>query len=399
MLSKIINKQICQKNRISYLLFDKNFVLLDYNEGVEDIIDDSYSLRYGVDVRELVYDFVGLEEEILELEKNKNKVLSFPMIKKQGNFYDLDIETLEADKKETFLIAYYTQKSKKSLEYIEMIKKINKKTLHFETSDKKYKEQINNRLISFHVNKDGFITECNDAFCYYFNIEEDNVLNTHFSNFFRTRESDLNKEESVIFTTKNANNKEVYFHANILPLKREEYIYENLVLCQDISYLKEVNKQLEYVSEFDTLTGLPNRTYLLKHIDKAIGKNKPFLLCIIDFNNFKKINEEHGHHAGDMLLKHFAKITGEIIRKEDILARLRGDEFIVMFNISKKVKNIDATIKRIEEIPSKYPLAYTEEDTIHFSFSLTSASYPEDGTDSEALIRTLRGKVLKQKIS
>jgi len=398
MLSEIINKQICQKNKISYILFDKNFTLIDYNDTIKDVLDDLNSLRYGVDIREIIYDFIGMEEEILEL-KTKEKTLSFPMIRKKENFYDLEIETIQVEKKDIYYVAYYTQKSKKSLDYIEMIKKINKKTLHFETSDAKYTELLSNTLINFHVNQDGFITECNEAFCFYFNLKEQEVLNTHFANYFQTRENQLKENNATIFTTKNTNGKIVYFHANIIPLKRNGIVYENLIICQDISYIKEVNKQLKYVAELDTLTGIPNKSYFLKQLDKMIEKRESFLVSLIDLDNFSSINQEYGAHAGDMLLKHFADILHKTIRKEDIAVRLRGDSFALLLHLKDKDENVDATLQRIQKIAQDNPLVYTEEDTINFSFSLVTCRYPQDRDNSKALLKALEKKMFKSKNS
>ena len=115
------------------------------------------------------------------------------------------------------------------------------------------------------------------------------------------------------------------------------------------------------------------------------------------FDKFKKVNDEYGHHVGDMLLKHLGEVLSDIIRDEDTIARLGGDEFIILFEHLKSLEYLNLTLKRIEEISKKSPLYYNEDLTIPLSFSLGVSIYPKDGDNIEDLLNHADEKMYEDK--
>ena len=140
---------------------------------------------------------------------------------------------------------------------------------------------------------------------------------------------------------------------------------------------------------------------LRKKIQEAIEKSKEkqeiFALCFIDLNKFKKVNDEHGHHVGDMLLKHVGVVLTNIIREEDIIARIGGDEFVILFKHLESLEYLNFALKRIEEISKKSPLYYNEDLTIPLSFSLGISIYPKDGDNIEDLLNHADEKMYEDK--
>lgn len=392
-----ITKLICEKNKISYLVFNKEFKILDYNNTIENVADKRSKLSKGIDVRDVMWELVGLEESLEALYTNTSKetIIHFPMIMKRSEYYDLDIETFLSSKGEKLFIAYVIQKPKESLSYISMIKEINKKTLLYESQEKDSKQQhfdlINQKLLSFNVDMDGVITLVNSAFSYFFDLSSEKILGKHFSQFFKARDLNLEANSTVIFNAINLKEEVISFHANIIPVTKEGISHENIIICQDITYLKQIEKELEFAAKHDSLTGLPNRSELLERIDTAIESSKlnnnSFSICFIDLDNFKSVNDNYGHHAGDMLLKHIAKVLSDFVRKVDTVARIGGDEFVILFNFSNEEVDIVAMHKRLQELPSKHPLIYSEDDIIDFGFSLGVANYPEDAENAQTLIK------------
>ncbi len=392
-----ITKLICEKNKISYLVFNKEFKILDYNNTIENVADKRSKLSKGIDVRDVMWELVGLEESLEALYNNTSKetIIHFPMIMKRSEYYDLDIETFLSSKGEKLFIAYVIQKPKESLSYISMIKEINKKTLLYESQEKDSKQQhfdlINQKLLSFNVDMDGVITLVNSAFSYFFDLSSEKILGKHFSQFFKARDLNLEANSTVIFNAINLKEEVISFHANIIPVTKEGISHENIIICQDITYLKQIEKELEFAAKHDSLTGLPNRSELLERIDTAIESSKlnnnSFSICFIDLDNFKSVNDNYGHHAGDMLLKHIAKVLSDFVRKVDTVARIGGDEFVILFNFSNEEVDIVAMHKRLQELPSKHPLIYSEDDIIDFGFSLGVANYPEDAENAQTLIK------------
>jgi len=398
MIIETITKLVCIKNKVSYIIFDEFYKIIEFNDLVTKIADDASKLAISSDIRDVMWEFIGLEERMSMLFHGEEEasVIHFPMLLKNSHYYDLDIEVFTPQDAQTLFIAYIIQKPKESLSYINMIQEINKRTLVYENDNnnkhsEKHCELINQRLLSFNVDMDGYITLINNAFACFFDVSTDDIIGEHFSLFFKARDLNLNGNSSIIFNAINQMNEVISFHANIIPMGEGSEVYENIIICQDITYLKQIEKELEHASVHDSLTGLPNRSQLLKKIDESVQKSKDnnslFALCFIDIDKFKPINDNYGHHAGDMLLKHVAKLFLYVVRKNDTVARIGGDEFVILFDNIKSKTLIQSKIDKIKKIVTKMPLAYTTNDVISFDLSLGVSYYPEDTTDVQELFK------------
>ena len=386
---------ICDKNSISYIIFSKEFKIIEFSKNAFFLADDKESVQKNNDVQTAFWEYIGMEQNILELLNRSEKSFKIPMIYKNSAYYDAEIELSLNDKGEDIFIAYMAKKSESSLKYLQTIQDINKKTLYLKSNDvkgikKNYYDLLNKQLISFQVDMQGLITEVNQVCCGFLGKTDQELIGTHFSNFFHTRESTIKHSEEKIFNAINSLGQEIFFHADIIPVKKNDIVYEHIIICQDVTYLKRIEKELEYAAGHDSLTGLANRTLLLNKIDEAISENQKnstiFGLCFIDLDKFKPINDNYGHHAGDMLLKHIASILNHFVRDFDTVARIGGDEFIILFKHIENIEYLNTVIERINELPQKNPLIYSEYDTISFGFSLGLSIYPSDAEDAASLL-------------
>jgi len=387
---------ISKKSRILYILFTKKFTIVNFSKELSILTEKDRSIEVGIDIRDLFWEFLGFEESILKLYENESTSFKIPMIFKNSIYYDIEIEPFDTLNKDEFFIAYISKKSEFSSEYLKTIQEINKKTLVLqidEIENKKeenYYDAINKQLLSFHVDNIGLITEANVVCCYFLGKEEKELIGEHFSNFFHTRETTLQNATSKIFNATNIQGQDTTFHADILAVKDSSGIYKNIIICQDVSHLKQIAKELEYAASHDSLTGLANRTLLLEKIDEAISQSKEeksmFGLCLIDLDKLEAINDTYGHHAGDMLLKHIASMLEKFVRDLDTVARIGGDEFIILFKNIENTEYVNRVIQRIKQLPQKNPLLYSEDDTINFGFSVGISIYPNDEQDAKALL-------------
>ena len=110
------------------------------------------------------------------------------------------------------------------------------------------------------------------------------------------------------------------------------------VLPRAVRYVLDrhrLESELQRMAHIDPLTGLNNRRYLMKQLDAAVGAARrhghPLTVCVCDIDRFKTVNDEHGHLAGDEVLRAFAGIVSGQLRREDQVARFGGDEFCLMF--------------------------------------------------------------------
>lgn len=121
----------------------------------------------------------------------------------------------------------------------------------------------------------------------------------------------------------------------ITPVRIEsDEITHFIAVKQDISERKRVEKEFHDLAFHDTLTRLPNRRLLNDRLEQAMAASKRSgcygALILLDLDNFKPLNDEHGHDAGDLLLVEVARRISSCVREVDTVARFGGDEFVVM---------------------------------------------------------------------
>ncbi|ADK15880.1 MULTISPECIES: GGDEF domain-containing protein [Clostridium] len=121
-------------------------------------------------------------------------------------------------------------------------------------------------------------------------------------------------------------------------------------LKKEIEDRIRAEEKLKYFAAIDSLTGCYNRGMGLAFLDtelNAIKRNKSFFsICYIDVNGLKYVNDNFGHFEGDELLVMVCRFIKKVIRSNDILCRLGGDEFLIIFSNSKK-ENVEKAIERI----------------------------------------------------
>lgn len=120
-----------------------------------------------------------------------------------------------------------------------------------------------------------------------------------------------------------------------VPDKRDDGSVAGIyTMSTDVTELKKIEKQLSVLARYDSLTGLPNRRQFEEKLDEAVARaertHKLMAVLFLDVDKFKSINDSLGHAAGDEVLKEFALRLTKCVRKTDTVARLAGDEFIVL---------------------------------------------------------------------
>lgn len=159
----------------------------------------------------------------------------------------------------------------------------------------------------------------------------------------------MNYDEKTEMILKNINNKEyiIKYQINTIPKKFREKIGYVITLC-NITEEKKLKKDINYLTFNDQLTGVYNRTYFEKELSKYNDpKLMPVSILMADVNGLKLTNDVFGHLAGDELLKKAADIFKKSCRSNDLVARIGGDEFVIIFpNTSNEIaKRICERIK------------------------------------------------------
>ncbi len=153
--------------------------------------------------------------------------------------------------------------------------------------------------------------------------------------------------------------------------------------------LYEQKNILRYQAHHDALTGLPNRVLFFDRLEQGIAKAKRhrtgLALFFIDLDKFKNINDSLGHAVGDKVLKAVAKRLENIIRKEDTLARLSGDEFTIIMEELAHPENATLLAEKILGILAES--MQIDEQALYVSGSIGISLYPRDAVDAEYLLK------------
>jgi diguanylate cyclase (GGDEF)-like protein len=158
-------------------------------------------------------------------------------------------------------------------------------------------------------------------------------------------------------------------------------------VCDRTLSLESANKQLRHLATHDALTSLPNRILLDDRMSQCIEQSKRtgegFAVCVLDLDRFKHVNDSLGHRAGDELLKHMARRLQGAVRGADTVARIGGDEFVMILGQARSAEDAARVGSTITEQMAE-PVHVGGLD-VHMAVSIGVAFYPEDGTTVETL--------------
>lgn len=157
----------------------------------------------------------------------------------------------------------------------------------------------------------------------------------------------------------------------------------------DISEKRQLLHSLQWRVGHDVLTGLPNRAFLSDLLDQALEFSRqesiPLAVCMLDLDGFKAINDGYGHATGDLLLVEVAKRLRHVVRGEDVVARLAGDEFVLVLRYVHDLPQLQGALNRVlGAISAPYSL-HGKDINVFASIGVTL--FPYDNEDAGTLLR------------
>jgi diguanylate cyclase (GGDEF)-like protein/PAS domain S-box-containing protein len=157
----------------------------------------------------------------------------------------------------------------------------------------------------------------------------------------------------------------------------------------DLTARKQHEAELDRVANYDNLTGLPNRRMFIDQLRKSIARadrnQHVFALCYLDLDQFKPINDEHGHAIGDEVLIEVARRLLHVTRAGDTVARLGGDEFVVVLDDMHRDDRIDVMLDRMLSVIRQPIMVHGLHLQVFASIGV--AIYPDDEVDADTLLR------------
>lgn len=243
----------------------------------------------------------------------------------------------------------------------------------------------------------GVVVDCNDKFAAYVGATRENVIG--FNVFEQSRDQTLVAPlrraiagESVAFEapyTSTTGNRSSVYSWHFQPVLIDEQPSYVLCFVEDISDRKLAEAHIEHLAHHDALTGLANRSLLKDRLHQAMAQagraDSQLALLFIDLDFFKHINDTVGHSAGDAMLIEIAGRLHGCVRQSDTLARIGGDEFVILLtNVGNDIDCSRVAQNVIETIAEPITI---DGQVFTTSASIGIAVWPQDGSDSEALTR------------
>lgn len=268
--------------------------------------------------------------------------------------------------------------------------------------DEKYRRAVDAAAIFSETDLGGRITYVNDQFCAISGYSREELIGQnhrllnsglHSADFFATlwRTIALGSVWKGEICNRAKDGSLYWVDSTMVPVLDDATgrVHRYLSIRFDISEKRQLLHSLQWRVGHDVLTGLPNRAFLSDLLDQALEfsrkENIPLAVCMLDLDGFKAVNDGYGHASGDLLLVEVAKRLRMIVRGEDVVARLAGDEFVLVLRYVRDLPELRAALNRVlGAISAPYSL-HGKDVNVFASIGVTL--FPYDNEDAETLLR------------
>lgn len=246
---------------------------------------------------------------------------------------------------------------------------------------------------------DGTIIEVNDGFQRMMGYQAEEVVGkTTIGIKLWNHESDRDAVMGALYLGKDVVQREIQFHnkqgdsvfgllsSKLIDINNEKCIITNI---SNVTEMVKMRQDLHDLATHDSLTGLPNRILFYDRFEIAKGnaqrENEKIAVISMDIDFLKRINDEMGHAAGDVVLATVSGRMSNLLRKVDSVARFGGDEFALLIWGMKQIADVTKVVENLQRIISE-PIIVGEKE-VSVSVSMGIAIYPDDGCDIIELLK------------
>ncbi|MGM0365068.1 MAG: diguanylate cyclase domain-containing protein [Actinomycetota bacterium] len=245
---------------------------------------------------------------------------------------------------------------------------------------------------------EGRILEINDKACNRLDYKREEILNRKISGpetleyvkKFNELKDKLIKKKNLVFesvlTLKNGQKAPVEISSKIINYDGKEAV---LSISRDITERKKIEELMRELAYKDSVTDLPNRLLFEEQFnlikEQSLRGKKKFALMMTDLDNFKEVNDTLGHDVGDKLLKNAAKRFKDILRKQDVVARIGGDEFLILIPDIKGRSDAEKVAdKVVDGFRKRFVVA---NHNINITLSMGISIFPDHSRNYIALVK------------
>jgi diguanylate cyclase (GGDEF)-like protein/PAS domain S-box-containing protein len=160
-------------------------------------------------------------------------------------------------------------------------------------------------------------------------------------------------------------------------------------ITREINEIRQTEAALQHLATHDSLTDLPNRFLLMDRMNQMLSRaqrsGSAFAALFMDIDRFKDFNDTYGHEFGDLLLKSVAERLRENVRQSDTVARIGGDEFVIIMEWIRKPEDADTVaLKVLRAVAKSFVL---QRQRVKATISVGVSLYPDNGCDADGLLR------------
>ncbi|OBQ57666.1 sensor domain-containing diguanylate cyclase [Halodesulfovibrio spirochaetisodalis] len=180
---------------------------------------------------------------------------------------------------------------------------------------------------------------------------------------------------------------EISAHWSVDPKNQVPYVEG---ILSDVTERRRAELDLQHKATRDCLTGVYSRGYFYEKLNSILAcaryEGTNFAVLYLDFNDFKNVNDTHGHHCGDIVIKELVKRIGTHIRERDVFGRIGGDEFCIVLENVRSVSDVGVVVEKIHAAADA-PIQISPQHAVSVGLSVGVALYPEDGDTPDVLLQ------------
>ena len=255
---------------------------------------------------------------------------------------------------------------------------------------------------------DATVVYANDRGLLQFRIDRDTMLGSYPAQNFYVRPEERPQVMDTVLEHGSIRDHEVELQDSgghrfwaLVSCQRINFAGTDCVLSTftNIDERRRVQQELQHRAFHDELTGLPNRAMFMDELNRtqhrAERRNGSFAILFVDLDDFKRVNDSHGHRVGDLLLREVATRLRLCLREGDLVARLGGDEFVILIESEGQAQ--DATVIARKILGALAPACVLGEQTLQITASIGISRYPHDGTEAGELMRSADAAMYRAK--